>query len=143
MHDKTDGRLQIQVVTMPPKKPIFEMLDGISFSKKFLLCPENTKEYSKYVINGFLSQHADSILLVQEMNIRPGIPDTMHYLFLMYSLRSRRRLSGFPKKAKADAVLKAVASYYGISCREASHIAGLHTPEQTKTIVDLISAFQK
>lgn len=110
---------------------LFEYIGDISHTKKssWLDTSDFEKEYVPFVANRAFSYHADSVLAANAMNERPWLPKRLQALFLLHTLRPRKRFSKWLKHSvSADA--KLVSEYYGCSLRHAIPLVSLHTPEQ-------------
>lgn len=66
------------------------------------------KQYPPFPVSRSLSYHADSILLVNELNIRGlasfKISNLMHYEFLLYCITPKKRFSKWSKVVKNETV---------------------------------------
>lgn len=114
---------------------IWEIVGAINQTKDrdILLDPEFDKAYQPFVINRALSHHTDSILSANVMNERPGLPPALQFLFLLNTLRPRKRYSDWMKNTVSDDV-PTVAEYYGCSERHARTLVTLHSSEQLAII---------
>lgn len=120
------------------KSPIIEFLSDINDIKQFILTDENKKDYNKFVINNFLAQHIDAVLPANMTNTRGRMSNEMHYLFLMHTLRKRRRYGGYPRTEKKPETVQLLADYYQVNRRTAETYLGLHTDEQLKSIEEVM-----
>jgi hypothetical protein len=91
------------------------------------------KVYDPFLINRALSQHEDSILAANLMNERPGLAPAAQFLFLLNTLRARKRFGEWLKHTDSDDVC-AIAEYYGCGRRHARDLVSLHTSEQLTTV---------
>ena len=119
------------------KKPsrLFEYVGALSYTKDLTVLddPDFEKVYVPYIVNRALGQHEDSVLAAQMMNERPQLPAPAQFLFLLNTLRARRRFGDWQKHTDSEDVC-AVAEYYGLSRRAARDLVSLHTPEQIATV---------
>lgn len=81
---------------------IFDYLTDISEKKKYILDPNDSKNYNPFMINRGLGQHLDTILLADEMNKRCGVSKLMHHDFLFYSVDAKRRYGKWAKQDTND-----------------------------------------
>lgn len=116
--------------------PFFNMLNDISFGKKMILNEDNQKSYSTFVINNMYSRFVDTIMYADEMNCRPNIPKKMHYLFMMHSMRKRKRFSKLPK-AEKHPHFDTIQEYYKYSVSKTEEVFSILTEEQIESIVRL------
>ena len=95
-----------------------DYLNAINFEKKPLLDSEDLtweKKYPPYVINRCLSQHIDSIMMANEMNIRHSLTKRLQFHFLINSIRKRKRFGGKWVTTAKSKNLDYVKEYYGYS----------------------------
>jgi hypothetical protein len=114
---------------------IWEYLDAICQTKdtSVLEDPDFDKVYDPFVINRALSAHDDSVLAAQMVNERSDMPRKAQFLFLLNTLRSRKRFGNWLKGSKSDDAI-AVAEYYGCSLRHARDLVSLHSSDQLTII---------
>lgn len=95
------------------------------------------KDYNQFLSNRAFSYHIDSVLLVNELNMHQGIPDSAHYAFLMEVLPKKKR---FAKWAKPDNQTAAalISRYFQISIHKAYEIAHLYSEQELQQISDLV-----
>ncbi len=121
---------------------LFRYVEQVSFGKKDILLDPNCeeferfqKEYNPYAMNGFLASQPDAISLVNEMNTSPKMTPARHFLFLLHTLRRRKRFPKWPQPKK-DKDLELISKHYGVSNAKArdflrlipkEHLAELRT----------------
>ena len=110
---------------------VFDIINNISESNKEIEFHE--KDYVPFVVNKGLSYFVDSILYVNEMNMRPGIPKQQHYDYLHSSLRKKKRRSKWFKKTKHDDV-DLLMETYKYSQKKAEEALKILTDEQISEI---------
>jgi hypothetical protein len=122
-------------VAVKKSSRLWDYLGAISYTKDVSVLddPDFEKVYVPYIINRALSQHEDSVLAAQLMNEHPQLPAPAQFLFLLNTLRARRRFGDWQKHTDSDD-LCAVAEYYGLSRRAARDLVSLHTSEQLATV---------
>lgn len=91
--------------------------------------PDFDKEYQPFLINRALSYHEDAVMAANLMNERASIDKKLQVLFLINTLRPRKRFSQWVKSSVSDDA-RTVAEYYGCSLRHARDLVSLHTSEQ-------------
>ena len=116
----------------------FIYADSVSYSKKNLMRgTENDdlaeKGYKPYLTNRSLSYHQDSILYINEMNIRSTAEYKWQYEFLLNSLRKRKRYAKWVKEVP-DATVEMVMEYYGYDRSKAEQALRVLTDEQLAMI---------
>lgn len=110
---------------------LFDIINNISESSKKI--EFHKKDYVPFVVNKGFSYYVDSILYVNEMNTRPGIPHEQHYDYLHSSLRKKKRRSKWWKK-DANNDVELVMSFYKYSQNKAEEVLKILTPEQLSEI---------
>ena len=93
-----------------------------------------SKQYVPFIINRGMSQFNDTVLLVNELNIRHQLPAKMQYDFLRSAIRPRKRFSKWAKKLKDPADLKAIQETYNYSKEKAEQVYPLLTAEALNAI---------
>ena len=112
----------------------FDYLTAINQTKKNLPIDEsNNKEYVAFVINRGLSYFADTILYANEMNRLHPLDKTPQFLYLLNSIRPRKRFSKWFKNELTDD-LKVISEYFGYSYAKAKQIQNLISSEQLDTM---------
>lgn len=101
-------------------------------------------EYNKWRTNSSLSNHYDTVILANEMNINYHLSDEMHYHYLFYSVRKKNRYG--KKKTKEDEALQKqleqeqklvhlIQSYYKYNTVRAREALKLLSKEQIDFII--------
>lgn len=116
--------------------PFFDMLNDLSFGKRMILSEDNEKAYTPFIINEIYSRFPDSIMYAEEMNCRPSIPKKMHYLFMMHSMRKRKRFGKMPKGEKHEH-FDTIKDYYKYSDKRTEEVLDVLTPVQIDNMVKL------
>ena len=99
----------------------FDYTKAINQSKERLMdSPDEMweKKYSPFIVNRSLYAFADTILLVNEMNINNHLDAKLQFDFLLNSIRPRKRYSPWLKTSKIDN-LELVKEYFGYSDQKA------------------------
>ena len=113
-----------------------EYLNAINFSKKNVMDSEDKqwiKKYPAFIINKILSGFSDTIMLVNEMNRNHFLDKDMQFLFLLNSIRSKKRYSPFLRANKLKDI-ECVKEYYGYSNDKAKSALDILTKDQVKLI---------
>ena len=90
-------------------------------------------DYSQWRTNNTLSNHKDTILYANEMNMRPAAEPKLQYEYLLNSLRKRKRYSKW-KKQDPDATVEMIMEYYGYGRSKAEQALRVLTDEQLAMI---------
>ena len=96
------------------------------------------KKYSPYIINKCLAPFNDTIMLVNEMNIRHHLPSKLQYDFFLNTIRSKKRYAPWVKGDKLKD-LEYVKEYFGYSNEKAKAALKLLDNEQINTIKDSLN----
>ena len=96
------------------------------------------KKYSPFIINKCLAPFNDTIMLVNEMNMRHHLDSKLQYDFLLNSIRPRDRYTPW-LKAKKIKNLEYVKEYYGYSNEKAKSALDILNDEQIETIKDSLN----
>jgi len=96
------------------------------------------KKYSPFIINKCLAPFNDTIMLVNEMNMRHHLPSKLQYEFLLNTIRSKKRYAPWVKGDKLKD-LEYVKEYFGYSNEKAKAALKLLDNEQINTIKDSLN----
>jgi len=113
-----------------------DYLNSINSTKENLMEGDDDmweKKYPAFIVNKCLSPFTDTIMFVNEMNIRSHIDNKMQYDFFINILRSRKRYSPWMKKDK-DKNLDLVKEYYGYSNEKALSALSILNQDQLSYI---------
>lgn len=115
---------------------VFDYVKSISENKQNLINEETfEKDYSPYIVNKAFSFTKDTVLLANELNIKPNIPKKSQYLFLLNTIRPMKRYSKWVKRSEDDyAMIQKVRKLYNTNSRNARNIISLLSPDQIKKI---------
>lgn len=112
----------------------FRFENSISTSKKY----EESEgliehKYSAWRTNNVLSNHVDTVLLANEMNLNAHLDSKLQYDFLFYSVKAKKRF--FKKKRSSnDDNLDLIKEYYKYNTERAKEALSVLTKEQLKMI---------
>lgn len=108
----------------------FEFLNAINYSKKNIMVDDIAeKSYNSFMINRSLSYFPDTVLLANEMNKVAHIDNHPQFLFLINTVRKRKRFAKWAKPLK-ESELEVVKEYYGYSNDKARSALALLNDEQ-------------
>jgi len=112
----------------------FDYINSISHSKKDMMADETgEKEYNAWLVNRGLSYFPDTILYANDMNMMAHIDNKLQYLYLINTIRPKKRFSKWVKK-KEDGDLEAIMKCYGYNIDKAKSALSILSPDQVKTI---------
>jgi|TARA_R110001583_G_scaffold12215_6_gene54360 hypothetical protein len=118
-----------------------EYLNSINYQKNNLMDTEDEaweKKYPAYIVNKCLAPFGDTIMLVNEMNIRHHLNNKLQYNFLLNSLRTRKRFAPWMKSSKSKN-LEYVKEYYGYSNEKAKSALDMLSNEQINYIKEKLN----
>lgn len=100
--------------------------------------PEWEKKYVPFIINKCLAPFNDTIMLVNEMNMRHHLDKKLQYDFLLNSIRSKKRYAPWVKASKLKD-LEYVKEYYGYTNEKAKTALSILDDSQIKAIKDSLN----
>jgi len=108
----------------------FDYLNAINQSKENLIVDElSEKEYVPFVVNKGLSYFPDTILYANEMNRLYLLDNKPQFLYLLNSIRPRKRFGKWHKNKLTDD-LKIISEYFGYSYAKAKQVQHLISSDQ-------------
>jgi hypothetical protein len=112
----------------------FDYLNAINQTKENLIVDElSEKEYVPFVVNKGLSYFPDTILYANEMNRLYLLDNKPQFLYLLNSIRPRKRFGKWHKNELTDD-LKIISEYFGYSYAKAKQIQNLISSDQLNTM---------
>ena len=117
-----------------------EYLNAINTTKEGML--DENEHYAKqsypvFVVTRCMSYFPDTLFASNEMNTRPHIDPKLHFDFLRFAVRPRKRFSKWIKREQDDRV-GALIAYYGFSAKKAREALGVLSEEAIVEIQKLI-----
>lgn len=106
--------------------------NSILQTKKYVE-PNEKEQYSKFRTNTVLSNHVDTVLYANEMNMYPYINDKMHYDYMFSSIRAKKRFFKRKKQVNHQNV-SLISEYYKYNRKKALEAIQILTDEQLETI---------
>jgi hypothetical protein len=114
---------------------LFDFVNAISESKKNLLSdPANIKYYDTFMANLAMSQHHDTIMIANALNMFPQIPKQQHFEFLLEMVPARRRRGAWAKKLPKEKDELTVSKALGCSIKLAREHLKLLTSSQIQAL---------
>jgi len=113
-----------------------DYLKSINETKENLMDSDDPmweKKYSSFIINKCLAPFSDTIMLVNEMNMRHHLDNKLQYDFLLNTIRSKKRFAPWVKADKLKD-LEYVKEYFGYSNAKAKAALQILDNEQITTI---------
>jgi hypothetical protein len=116
------------------KYELKDYLNSINHQKNNLLDEDDAiKGYPPYIINRCLSGMIDTIMYSNEMNRFHFLNKDIQYIFLLNSVRPKKRFSPWLKADKLQN-LEIVKQYYGYSNEKAKTALGMLSEDQINYI---------
>ena len=118
-----------------------DYLNSINISKENLMDGDDPmweKKYVPFIINKCMAPFNDTIMLVNELNMRHHLDKKLQYDFLLNSVRSRKRYAPWVKASKLKD-LEYVKEYYGYSNEKAKAALSILDDEQINAIKDSLN----
>jgi hypothetical protein len=94
---------------------------------------ELEKAYMPYLVNKGLSFSPDTVLAANEMNAVPFLDKKLHYDYLYFTVRKRKRYAKWIKREK-DELEELIVQYYGVNRRRAAEYATILTEQDIQEI---------
>ena len=113
-----------------------EYLNSINISKENLMDGDDPmweKKYSSFIINKCLAPFNDTIMFVNEINMRHHLDTKLQYDFLLNTIRSKKRFAPWIKAEKLED-LEYIKEYYGYSNEKAKQALSILNDDQITTI---------
>ena len=115
----------------------FDYVKSITDTKDDLMVDEQTEKwYVPFVVNMNLSTDPVCMIMANEMNTRPHIPNCGQYKFLMNAILKKKRYLKYPKGVVKMESLDIVKKYYNISTVKAIDVLSILTDEQVSVLQD-------
>jgi hypothetical protein len=113
-----------------------EYLNSINLTKENLMDSDDPmweKKYYPFIINKCIAPFNDTIMLVNEMNMRHHLDTKLQYDFLLNTIRPKKRYAPWVKADKLKN-LEYVKEYYGYSNEKAKQALSILNDDQITTI---------
>jgi len=113
-----------------------EYLNSINFTKENLMDSDDPmweKKYSSFIINKCLAPFNDTIMFVNEINMRHHLDTKLQYDFLLNTIRPKKRFAPWVKADKLKN-LEYIKEYYGYSNEKAKQALSILNDDQITTI---------
>ena len=108
----------------------FDFLNAINQSKENLIVDEQSeKQYTPFVVNRGLSYFEDTVFHANMMNRLHTLDNKAQFLFLLNSIRPRKRFSKW-FKSELEENVSTVSEYYGYSLVKAKQVVHLFSLDQ-------------
>lgn len=112
----------------------FDYINSINFTKVNMMSGTDNDElaekgYDPFLSNRGLSYFQDTILWANEMNINHHLGKKPQYLYLLNSIRPRKRFSKWAKKIEVDN-LDVICEFYGCNTKRAHEILDILSSDQ-------------
>lgn len=112
----------------------FDFIKAITETKENVIADELTeKMYEPFIVNRGLSFFPDTVLYANEMNFRATLDGKPQFLYLLNTIRQRKRYSKWLKKEKNDDI-KMISEFFGYSLAKSKDVLKLLTKEQMTLI---------
>jgi len=113
----------------------FDYVNQILHGKKNLIVDEATeKAYNSFIINRSLSYHYDCVLFANEMNQRHFLDKKLQNLFLINTVRSRKRPFAKWIKSEKSEDIECIKKYFNYSDMRAREVLLLLSEDQIQQL---------
>ena len=113
-----------------------EYLKSINQTKENLMDSEDPlweKKYSSYIVNKCIAPFNDTIMFVNEINMRHHLDNKLQYDFLLNTIRPQSRYAPWVRSSKIKD-LEFIKEYYGYSNEKAKVALQILSNDQITTI---------
>lgn len=112
----------------------FDFIKAITETKENVMADEVTeKAYEPFIVNRGLSFFTDTVLYANEMNFRASLDGKPQFLYLLNTIRQRKRYSKWLKKEKNDDI-RMISEFFGYSLAKSKDTLRLLSQEQIALI---------
>ena len=112
----------------------FDFIKAITETKENVMADEVTeKTYEPFIVNRGLSFFTDTVLYANEMNFRASLDGKPQFLYLLNTIRQRKRYSKWLKKEKNDDI-KVISEFFGYSLAKSKDTLRLLSQEKIALI---------
>ena len=112
----------------------FDFVNAIHHTKADMIVDDwSEKQYNPWIINRGLTFSIDTVHPANEMNCRPHLDKSMQNMYLINTIRARKRFDKWIK-IEDDAEVEMVKEYYGYSNDKARQALTILSEEQKKYI---------
>jgi len=118
----------------------FDYLNDIMLGKKNIADDTFQKDYVPFLVNRGLSYQSDCVLFANEMNIRNSIDKNQQYLFLLNTVRAKRRSFAKWGKPVQNSAVDLIKSYFGYSDARALEVINLIADTDIEKLKQLTDA---
>ena len=118
-----------------------EYLKSINQTKENLMDSDDPmweKKYYPFIINKCVAPFNDTIMLVNEMNMRHGLDKRLQFDFLLNSISKRKRFDKWQKAEKSED-LEYVKQYFNYSYPKAVQALSILSPKQLNEIKTILN----
>ena len=118
-----------------------EYLKSINQTKENLMDSDDPmweKKYSPYIINKCIAPFNDTIMFVNEINMRHHLENKLQYDFLLNTIRPKNRFAPWVRGSKIKD-LEFIKEYYGYSNEKAKVALQILSNDQIKAIKNSLS----
>jgi len=112
----------------------YRFINSINVKKDDLRDDERIdKDYAPYFINLMLSYHKDTLFHAYNMDRNHQIPARNQYIYLLNTIRPRKRFTKIHRSEKLDDVTL-IQAFFGYNIKKAKETLAILSPEQIKEI---------
>jgi len=112
----------------------FDFINDINHGKKNLIVDDwSEKQYNPWIINRGLSFSIETVHPANEMNCRSHLDKSLQNMYLINTIRARKRFDKWIK-IEDDAEVEMIKEYYGYSNEKARQALAILSEEQKKYI---------
>lgn len=112
----------------------FDFINDINYGKKNLIVDDwSEKQYNPWIINRGLTFSIDTAIPANEMNCRSHLDKSLQNMYLINTIRGRKRFDKWIK-IENDVDVELIKEYYGYSNEKARQALAILSEEQKQYI---------
>jgi hypothetical protein len=116
----------------------FDYLKSINEHKNIMVDELTEKGYVPFMVNRGLSYFLDTVFQANEMNRLHHVDKKTQYLFLLNTVRPRKRWSGKWHKVEKNGDVEVIMQYHGYSYQKALEVLPLLSVKQIDAIKEAL-----
>jgi hypothetical protein len=115
---------------------LFDAIELMSSGKQYMYDEEVEKAIVPYMVNTAFSQHYDTIMFANELNLRPDVTKKMCYDYYHFAIQPKKKRYAKWGSAKQDNDIIMVADYYKCSFPVAEQYRRMMNDDQMKALAE-------
>lgn len=118
---------------------LFDISNNLTQSHEYIWSDELEKDYLPFLINRSISQHLDTLMHTNEMNIRQELTKKQQYDYYHFAIQPKRKRFAKWGKPEKDETIQIVSDFYKCSKLIAEQYASFLKPEDISHMKEKMS----